>query len=212
MRHPYVIYFLFDRLTFFFLIFGKFWTVRSIESVTCFSLFSQYITVENLLCHTSSRLTLLSRAVLTLSSALMQEDVWAVACDCRYREHMVKISVNGGICSTPGVAQHGNPTHDLRNFVHLASSLSIFVFVSSWNNWNNLNPVIRNATSLNIFKSAYLKSHFNHYHSWFFPVFIIFNCLFCILLCDILCCLSGPYWKSASCWICYPGKIKVSWP
>ncbi len=28
--------------------------------------------------------------------------------------------------------------------------------------WNNLNPVIRNATSLNIFKSAYLKSHFNH--------------------------------------------------
>ncbi len=29
-------------------------------------------------------------------------------------------------------------------------------------NWNNLNPVIRNATSLNIFKSAYLKSHFNH--------------------------------------------------
>ncbi len=29
-------------------------------------------------------------------------------------------------------------------------------------NWNNLNPVIRNATSLNIFKSADLKSHFNH--------------------------------------------------
>ncbi len=29
-------------------------------------------------------------------------------------------------------------------------------------NWNNLNPVIRNARSLNIFKSAYLKSHFNH--------------------------------------------------
>ncbi len=29
-------------------------------------------------------------------------------------------------------------------------------------NCNNLNPVIRNATSLNIFKSAYLKSHFNH--------------------------------------------------
>ncbi len=29
-------------------------------------------------------------------------------------------------------------------------------------NWNNLNPIIRNATSLNIFKSAYLKSHFNH--------------------------------------------------
>ncbi len=29
-------------------------------------------------------------------------------------------------------------------------------------NWNNLNPVIRYATSLNIFKSAYLKSHFNH--------------------------------------------------
>ncbi len=29
-------------------------------------------------------------------------------------------------------------------------------------NWNNLNPVIRNATSLNIFKSAYLKSHFNY--------------------------------------------------
>ncbi len=29
-------------------------------------------------------------------------------------------------------------------------------------NWNNLNPVIRNATSLYIFKSAYLKSHFNH--------------------------------------------------
>ncbi len=29
-------------------------------------------------------------------------------------------------------------------------------------NWNNLNPVIRNATSLNIFKSAYLKSHFNN--------------------------------------------------
>ncbi len=29
-------------------------------------------------------------------------------------------------------------------------------------NWNNLNPVIRNATSLTIFKSAYLKSHFNH--------------------------------------------------
>ncbi len=24
------------------------------------------------------------------------------------------------------------------------------------------NPVIRNATSLNIFKTAYLKSHFNH--------------------------------------------------
>ncbi len=30
-------------------------------------------------------------------------------------------------------------------------------------NWNNLNTVIRNATSLNIFKSAYLKSHFNYY-------------------------------------------------
>ncbi len=29
-------------------------------------------------------------------------------------------------------------------------------------NWNNFNPVIRNATSLNIFKCAYLKSHFNH--------------------------------------------------
>ncbi len=29
-------------------------------------------------------------------------------------------------------------------------------------NWNNLNRVIRNATSLNIFKSAFLKSHFNH--------------------------------------------------
>ncbi len=29
-------------------------------------------------------------------------------------------------------------------------------------NWNNLNPVIRNATSLNIFKYAYVKSHFNH--------------------------------------------------
>ncbi len=29
-------------------------------------------------------------------------------------------------------------------------------------NWNNLNPVIGNASSLNIFKSAYLKSHFNH--------------------------------------------------
>ena len=29
-------------------------------------------------------------------------------------------------------------------------------------NWNDLNPVIRNATSLNIFKSAYLKSHFSH--------------------------------------------------
>ncbi len=28
-------------------------------------------------------------------------------------------------------------------------------------NWNNLNPVIRNA-SLNIFKYAYLKSHFKH--------------------------------------------------
>ncbi len=29
---------------------------------------------------------------------------------------------------------------------------------SSALNWNNLNPVIRNATSLNIFKSAYLVS------------------------------------------------------
>ncbi len=29
-------------------------------------------------------------------------------------------------------------------------------------NWNNLNLLIRNATSLTIFKSAYLKSHFNH--------------------------------------------------
>ncbi len=29
-------------------------------------------------------------------------------------------------------------------------------------NWNNINPVIRNATNLNILKSAYLKSHFNH--------------------------------------------------
>ncbi len=29
-------------------------------------------------------------------------------------------------------------------------------------NWNNLNPGIWNATSLNIFKSAYLKSHFIH--------------------------------------------------
>ncbi len=29
-------------------------------------------------------------------------------------------------------------------------------------NWNNLNPLLRNATSLNIFKSAYLKSDFNH--------------------------------------------------
>ncbi len=29
-------------------------------------------------------------------------------------------------------------------------------------NWNNLNPVTRNASSLNIFESAYLKSHFNH--------------------------------------------------
>ncbi len=27
---------------------------------------------------------------------------------------------------------------------------------------NNLNSVIRNATSLNIFKSAYLKFHFSH--------------------------------------------------
>ncbi len=44
---------------------------------------------------------------------------------------MVGISVNRGICSTPGVAQSGNPTHDLRNFVNLTSSLSIFVFVSS---------------------------------------------------------------------------------
>ncbi len=26
-------------------------------------------------------------------------------------------------------------------------------------NWNNLNPVIRNATSLNIFKSAFIRSH-----------------------------------------------------
>ncbi len=33
---------------------------------------------------------------------------------------------------------------------------------SSALNWNNFNPVIRNATSLNIFKSAYLKSHFNN--------------------------------------------------
>ncbi len=38
-----------------FLTFVKFWTVRSIVSVTCFSLFSQYITVENFLCHISSR-------------------------------------------------------------------------------------------------------------------------------------------------------------
>ncbi len=31
-------------------------------------------------------------------------------------------------------------------------------------NWNSLNPVIRNATRIiiNIFKSAYLKSHFSH--------------------------------------------------
>ncbi len=32
-------------------------------------------------------------------------------------------------------------------------------------NWNDLNPVIRNATSLIISKSAYLKSHFSHLHS-----------------------------------------------
>ncbi len=29
-------------------------------------------------------------------------------------------------------------------------------------NWNNLNPVIRKSKNLNRFKSAYLKSHFNH--------------------------------------------------
>ncbi len=29
-------------------------------------------------------------------------------------------------------------------------------------NWNDLNHVIRNATSLNIFKSANLKSHFGY--------------------------------------------------
>ncbi len=32
-------------------------------------------------------------------------------------------------------------------------------------NWNNLNLVIRNATSLDIFNSAYLKSHFKDEHS-----------------------------------------------
>ncbi len=55
-------------------------------------------------------------------------------------------------------------------------------------NWNNLNPVIRNATSLNINLICLLKVSF-------YPVFIIFNYLFCILLCVILykLFLSGPY-------------------
>ncbi len=122
---------LIDLVIFLFFTFGKFWTVRYTVSVTCFSLFLQYITVENFLCHTTSHLTLLSRAVLTLSSDLMQDKVWAVVCDCKYSEWMVGISVNGGICSTPGMAQWSNPTHDLRNCVYLASSLSTFVFVSS---------------------------------------------------------------------------------
>ncbi len=54
-------------------------------------------------------------------------------------------------------------THQNRNLVkpknnHLKRSFEY----SGALNWNNLNPVIRNATNLNIFKSVYLKSHFSH--------------------------------------------------
>ncbi len=46
----------------------------------------------------------------------MGEEAWALACDCRYRKCMVGISINCGICSTPGVAQSGNLNHHLRHF------------------------------------------------------------------------------------------------
>ncbi len=42
------------------------------------------------------------------------------------------------------------------------NQLKRFFKYSSALNWNNLNPIIKNATSLNIFKSTNLKSHFNH--------------------------------------------------
>ncbi len=50
-----------------------------------------------------------------------------------------------------------------KKFLYLNNEDTSYISIQKCiHNWTNLNPVIRNATSLNIFKSAYLKSHLNH--------------------------------------------------
>ncbi len=54
------------------------------------------------------------------------------------------------------------------------------------------------------FHHIFLPIHFHSFYNWnAIFVHLFFKQYPCIEI------LSEPYWKSASCWICYPGKIKV---